>query len=99
MLAAAVDGADLADYFDAVWSVEEVGIFKPDPRVYAIVTDRLGVAPEAVLFQSSNGWDAAGAAVFGFRVAWINRFDQQWERLPAKPDHVLRDLSSLPQLV
>ena len=59
-----------------VLSVEEVGIFKPHPSVYQLVVDRLGVPAAKVSFQSSNAWDANGAAAFGFRVAWCNRFGQ-----------------------
>jgi 2-haloacid dehalogenase len=53
------------------------------------------VAPAEVCFLSSNGWDAAAAAHFGFRVAWINRFDKQQERIPADPDIIIRRLDEL----
>jgi 2-haloacid dehalogenase len=95
MLAAAVGSAGLSASLSAVLSVEDVGIFKPDPRVYQLVVDRLQVAPAEVCFLSSNGWDAAAAAHFGFRVAWINRFDKQQERIPADPDIIIRRLDEL----
>jgi 2-haloacid dehalogenase len=47
------------------------------------------------MFQSSNAWDVAGAAYFGFRVLWVNRFGQRAERLPAKPDFEATDLREL----
>jgi 2-haloacid dehalogenase len=84
---------------DAVLSVDEVGIFKPHPSVYQLAMDRLGVTASAVSFQSSNAWDAAAAAAFGFRVAWINRFGQAQERLPGTPDAELRRLDELPPLL
>ena len=99
MLAAAVESAGLSAFLDAALSVEEVGIFKPDPRVYQLAVDRLEVAPAEVCFLSSNGWDAAAAAHFGFRVAWINRFDKQQERIPADPDIIIRRLDELPPLL
>ncbi|MEE4378924.1 MAG: haloacid dehalogenase type II [Candidatus Competibacteraceae bacterium] len=99
MLEAAVSNAGLADLIDPLLSVEAVGIYKPDPRVYQLAVDRLGVSPQAISFQSSNAWDAAGAASFGFRVAWINRFGQRRERLPAGPDTELNDLTALPGLL
>ena len=74
MLKAAVDSAGIADLVDFNLSIEEVGIYKPDPRVYQLAVDRLEVEASAISFQSSNAWDVAGAASFGFRVAWINRF-------------------------
>lgn len=76
MLADAVQSAGIAGLLDAVLSIESVGVFKPDPRVYQLVTDRFGVAPDAVGFYSSNPWDAFGALCFGFRVFWVNRTGQ-----------------------
>ncbi len=99
MLNAGVDAAGLGDILDAVLSVEDVGVFKPDPRVYQLAVDRLGVAPAEICFMSSNGWDAVGAAAFGFRVVWINRYKQPAEQLPARPDVVLDSLSPLPELL
>jgi 2-haloacid dehalogenase len=92
MLSAAVRSAGVEDMFDDLLSVESVGVFKPDARVYRLVTERFGCIPEQVLFVSSNGWDAAAAAGFGFRVAWVNRAGTPVDRLPAKPHHVLTDL-------
>ncbi|UCH73150.1 MAG: haloacid dehalogenase type II [Rhodospirillales bacterium] len=99
MLDAAVESAGLADSLDQVLSVEDVGIFKPDPRVYQLAVDRLGVAPREICFQSSNAWDAHAASHFGFRVVWVNRFGQPAERIPGTPDRQLGDLASLPDLV
>jgi 2-haloacid dehalogenase len=99
MLQAAVDAADLAAQFDAVLSVEDVGVFKPHPRVYRLAVDRLSVAAARICFVSSNGWDIAGAAHFGFRAVWINRAGEPRERLPAGPEIELGDLAALPQCV
>jgi 2-haloacid dehalogenase len=99
MLTAGVDAAGLENLLDAVLSVEDVGVFKPDPRVYQLAVDRLGVAASGICFMSSNGWDAVGAAAFGFRVVWINRYKQPPEQLPAGPDVVLDTLSPLPGLL
>ncbi len=99
MLSAAVESAGLEDLIDAVLSIEEVGIYKPDPRVYQLACDRLGVKASEISFQSSNAWDAAGAANFGMNVVWINRFGQKRERLP-KPAHAeLSTLAGLPALL
>jgi len=99
MLEAAVNNAALGKAFDAVLSVESVGIYKPDPRVYQLAVDELGVARERIAFMSSNAWDAAGAASFGFRVVWVNRFGQPRERLPGEPAAQLTDLAGLPALL
>ena len=99
MLDAAVTSADLNELLDASLSVEEIGIFKPDPRVYELAVDRLGVAAEQISFQSSNAWDVVGAATFGMQVAWINRFGQRRERLTADPRAELTSLAELPALL
>ena len=73
MLDAAVKSAGLGDVLDDVLSVESVGIFKPDHRVYDLVGKRFDCSNTEVLFVSSNGWDAAAAAGYGFVAAWANR--------------------------
>ena len=98
MLADATASAGIGPQMDAVLSVEEVGVFKPDARVYGLVGPRLGVAPQDVLFVSSNGWDVAGAGRFGFRTVWVNRAGEPEDRLPARPGHVLTDLGGIPAL-
>lgn len=99
MLAAAVASAGIGRHLDDVLSVETVGVFKPAARVYRMVTDRFGCRPDQVMFVSSNGWDAAGAAEFGFVTTWVNRAGLPVDRLPARPAHILPDLSGLPDLV
>ena len=95
MLDAAVSNTGLSDLFDAVLSVEEVGVFKPHHSVYRLPVDRLGVPAERIAFQSSNAWDAVAAGTFGMRVVWINRYGQRRERLTADPDVEGRTLDDL----
>ena len=99
MLDAAVRSAGLADRLDHVLSVEDVGIFKPDPRVYRLAAERTGVAAREICFMSSNAWDAVAAAHFGFQVAWVNRFHQPPERLPGALKAEIADLTALPGLL
>jgi 2-haloacid dehalogenase len=99
MLEAAVKNSRLESMIPQIFSVETAGVFKPDPRVYQIAVDELGLKPEEIVFQSSNAWDAAGAAAFGLNVAWINRFAQSPERLPGKPNVEIKNLSELPELL
>lgn len=99
MLEAAVRRAKLETLLDLVLSVEEVGVYKPSPKVYQLAVDRLGIAASAISFQSSNAWDAYAASVFGMRVVWCNRYGQRPERLPGAPDREVRSLSELPELV
>ena len=99
MLAAAVNNSAIGNLIEKNFSVEEVGIFKPDPRVYRIAVDGLGVKSEEIVFQSSNAWDASGASAFGFKVAWVNRFGQSEERLPGRPDVEIQTLLELPDFL
>ena len=99
MLSAAVDNAGIAALLDGIYSVEDVGIYKPYPSVYQMAVDRLKVPPAEISFQSSNGWDAYAAKAFGFNVIWCNRFAQADERLPGTPDGQIRTLDELPAIV
>jgi len=99
MLEAAVGSAGLASLLDQALSIESVGIYKPDRRVYQLAVDELGVATERICFVSTNAWDASGAAHFGFKVAWLNRFDKQPERLPGELSAVITTLADLPPLL
>ncbi len=99
MLGAVVDNAGLAQLFDAVLSVEEVGVYKPHPSVYRLACERLALAPSRICFLSSNAWDAFSAKAFGMRVLWCNRFGQAPERIPAAPDGEISELGILPDLL
>ncbi len=99
MLRAVVANAGLGELLDPVLSVEEVGVYKPHPKVYQLAVDRLALAPEAILFLSSNAWDAYAASAFGLRTVWCNRYGQARERLPGAPDREIRSLAELPELL
>lgn len=99
MLAAVVRNSGLEHVFDAVLSVEEVGVYKPHPAVYGLAAQRLKLEASRICFLSSNGWDACSAKAFGLRVIWCNRFGQPPERIPATPDGEIADLSALPAIL
>lgn len=73
MLDALVRNTGLDSALDAVLSVDAKGIFKPSPQSYSLVQEKLGVAPDQVVFVSCNPFDVSGAKNFGFKVAWIER--------------------------
>jgi 2-haloacid dehalogenase len=98
MLDPMVESSGLSPLLDMVLSIEDVGVFKPHPRVYALACDRLALSAEQIAFVSANGWDAAGAAAFGFTVAWLNRRNEPEELLPAKPAATIASLAELPAL-
>ncbi len=95
MLDDIVENANLAGVFDAVISARVAGTFKPVPKVYALATDVFKVKPGAITFLSSNRWDIAGAASFGFQTIWVNRAGNpdEYPHLPA--GKTVRDLAPL----
>lgn len=98
MLDAAVEASGIGGLLDAVLSVDSVRLYKPRPEVYALVTDRFGVAAQSVVFVSSNRWDVMGASAFGFRPVWINRARNPDEYPEHAPLRTVTDLSALPKL-
>jgi len=98
MLDSAIDSAGIAGSLDAVFSVDSVGIYKPHPSVYQMAVDGLSLRAVEICFMSSNAWDAAAAANFGFRVVWVNRFGQPHERIPGREEHEIKTLSELPSI-
>lgn len=100
MLSAAVSSAGLGAYLDHVLSIEDVGIYKPDPKVYQLAVDRTGVSDASeICFVSANTWDAQAAKSFGFQVARINRFGLPDDNIPGRPDMLLDSLEQLPGVV
>lgn len=100
MLEAAVTSAGIGAVLDHVLSVEDVGIYKPDRRVYQMAVDATGVSDgEEICFVSANPWDAQAAAAFGFQVARIDRFGLKDDRIPGKPKLLLASLEQLPGVV
>lgn len=98
MLDGAVQSAGIAAHLDDVLSVADVGIFKPAAVVYDMVGQRFSCTKDEVLFVSSNGWDAGSAAGYGFTTVWVNRAGDPVDRLPARPHHILSDLTTIPEL-
>lgn len=100
MLADATAGAGIAPLLDALLSVEAVGIFKPDRRVYALAEQRLGLAPREMAFVSGNPWDTQAAHAAGFRAIRVNRQGAPDEYgLEAAGVPSILDLSALPDLL
>jgi len=96
MLSAAVQAAGLAEYLDAVLSVDTVRRYKPRPEVYALATDALARERSDIGFVSSNRWDVMGAASFGFKTYWVNRAGVPDEYADFAPLRRIGDLMVLP---
>jgi len=99
MLSSEVENAAIDDVLDDTFSVDSIGIYKPHPSVYQMAVDGLNVKASRICFMSSNAWDAAAAANFGFRVVWVNRFGQPQERIPGDHEQEIKTLDALPPLL
>ena len=99
MLDPLVTAARLGEVLDGVISVDDAGVYKPSPRVYALAVDRLRLAPEAIAFVSANAWDAAGAQAFGFTAIWINRAEAPVERHAPPPAYTVGSLAEVADIV
>jgi 2-haloacid dehalogenase len=99
MLEEALRVNDLAARIDVCLSVDDLKVYKPDPRVYQYACDRLEMAPQQVCYISSNAWDLAGASCFGFHTVRINRHNYNREYLFETIRHEERSLSAIPVIL
>jgi 2-haloacid dehalogenase len=90
--------AKVQDLFDYLISIEEVGIYKPHPKVYELVTKKFDCKPEEVCFLSSNTWDIVGGGIFGYQSIWVDRFGKTFDKLGYQPKFKIKDLSELIKL-
>jgi 2-haloacid dehalogenase len=94
-----VEQAGLRGEFAHLISVETVRMFKPHTQVYELSERAFGLPRSALLFVSSNAWDASGARHFGHPVCWVNRAGNGFEELGQRPDHTIGSLEGLPSLL
>ena len=98
MLNSAVDNANIREYLDEILSVEECEIYKPSSKVYDLVKIKMQINKENVLFFSSNAWDMHAASNYGFKTIWVNRFNNNLERLPGKPINIVNSLDKIDEI-
>jgi 2-haloacid dehalogenase len=84
---------------DHLLSIDPVRAFKPHPSVYRLATDATGLPPASIGFVTGNGWDAAGAGAFGFRVIWLRAGPEAGIPRVGAPDPIAASWSSLPQVL
>jgi len=98
MLEKAARAAGIDGLIDHILSVHEVGVFKPSSRVYRLAMTKFGATREEITFVSSNRWDIAGAAAFGFATVWLNRSYAPEEYFEMPASLTIPDLHGLPLL-
>ncbi len=89
----------LKDIFDDIFSVEEVGIFKPDSKVYDLPINKYNIEKDKVLFLSANTWDVSGAGNYGYNTVWVNRNNNIFDKLDFEPNKQISNLSELLDLI
>jgi len=99
LLKGLVESNNIQSYFDNIISVEDVKIYKPDPKVYEIPIKKYNCKPENICFLSSNTWDVSGGGVFGYNAVWVNRFNKIFDKLGYNPQYIINNLSQLLELV
>jgi 2-haloacid dehalogenase len=95
MLTANAEHANIVHLFDDLLSTEANRTYKPDPRAYQLGLDKLGLKKEQVVFAAFGGWDAYGAATFGYPTYWVNRFSVPAEKLGIHAENTSGDFSGL----
>ena len=86
---------NLTSLFDDLFSVEEVGIFKPDPKVYGLPLKKYKVQAFEITFLSANTWDVSGGGNYGYNSIWVNRNKSQFDKLDYQPKNEIDNLSQL----
>ena len=90
---------DLNDLFDDLFSVEEVGIYKPDSKVYDLPIRKYKIEKNEVAFLSANTWDVSGGGNYGFNSIWVNRNNGIFDNLDYKPLNEIKNLNELIKLI
>jgi 2-haloacid dehalogenase len=94
-----VENNNIQNYFDDIMSVENVGVYKPDSKVYEMPIKKYSCKPENLCFLSSNTWDVSGGGIFGYNAVWVNRFNKIFDKLDHKPQYIINNLNQLLKLV
>ena len=94
-----VKNNNLENIFDDIFSIEEVGIFKPDSKVYDLPVNKYKIKKDEVLFLSSNTWDVSGGGNYGYNSVWVNRNKNIFDNLDYQPLNEIHDLSELLEII
>ena len=94
-----VESNKLNNLFDDLFSIEEVKIYKPDPRVYKMPIEKYKIMPNEVTFLSANTWDVSGGGNFGYNSIWVNRHNSVFDILDFQPKNEISNLTQLLDIV
>ncbi len=94
-----VKSNDFEELFDDIFSIETVGIYKPDPKVYNMPIKKYQIKAEEIAFLSSNTWDVSGGGNYGYNAIWVNRNKSIFDNLDFKPSYEIDELTKLLDIV
>jgi len=94
-----VKSNNLENIFDDIFSIEEVGIYKPDSRVYDIPVKKYQIQKNEVTFLSANTWDVSGSGNYGYNAIWVNRNNNIFDNLDYKPKNEVKNLKKLLDII
>ena len=94
-----VKSNNLDNIFDDIFSIEEVGIYKPDAKVYDMPIKKYKIQKEEVVFLSANTWDISGGGNYGYSSIWVNRNNSIFDNLDYKPKEEVKNLNQLLDIV
>jgi 2-haloacid dehalogenase len=94
-----VKSNNLENIFDDLFSVEEVGIYKPDPKVYDMPIKKYQINPDEVAFLSANTWDLSGGGNYGYNAVWVNRNNNIFDNLDYEPKNEIKNLKQLIEII
>ena len=94
-----VKSNNLDNIFDDIFSIEEVGIYKPDSKVYDMPIKKYKIRKEEVVFLSANTWDVSGGGNYGYSAIWVNRNNNIFDNLDYKPKEEVKNLKQLLDII
>ena len=94
-----VKSNNLENIFDNIFSIEEVGVYKPDSKVYDLPINQYQIQKKEVVFLSANTWDVSGGGNYGYNSIWVNRSNNTFDNLDYLPKYQIEDLSKLLDII
>ena len=94
-----VKSNNLENIFDDLFSIEEVGIYKPDSKVYDMPIKKYQIKADEIAFLSANSWDVSGGGNYGYNAIWVNRNKNIFDNLDYKPKNEVNDLTQIVDIV
>ena len=94
-----VSSNNLNNIFDDIFSIEEVGIYKPDAKVYDMPVKKYKIQKEEIVFLSANTWDVSGGGNYGYSSIWVNRNNSIFDNLDYVPKKEVKNLNQLLDIV